>query len=154
MMRLLTVFVLGIATFFLGVWLRGLEFYLFAEKLFSLEPWVFGAIAALSYPFFNYVDGIAKDASAIVAPEKRELVRAAVGRIDTLKREIVSNVLLVFVAFLIIELLVAAVAHLDLRRDLATPACWSLLWISAVAFVNQVRGFKQAVSMRSLILHP
>jgi hypothetical protein len=127
----------------------GVEFQLFTRDLLSLTAWAFGAIAALSYPFFNYTDGIAKDFAPLGEKMLEPNARAVSNALEVLKGEIVRNVLLAFACFVVQTVLLSASDRLGLNADVALGFCFIVMGLSLGTFALQCLGFNKAVELRS-----
>lgn len=152
MKRLFLIAILSVITFFLGIDHFGQSFYKFLDSLFEIFPWFVVLLGALSYPFYNYVDGIGKDIGSIPDALSKEQMAKISHLIDKLKKEIVENVVLALMSYLAVKVLVSCVDFLGLMKIVAYPICLSLLAISIAAFFSQAIGFRTAAEMRGLVM--
>lgn len=152
MKRLFLIAILSVITFFLGVGHFGQSFYEFLDSLFEIFPWFVVLLGALSYPFYNYVDGIGKDIGSIPEALSKEQMGEISRLIDELKKEIIENVVLALMSYLAAKVLISCVDFLGLMKIVAYPICLSLLAVSIAAFFSQAIGFRTAAEMRGLVM--
>lgn len=114
-------------------------------------------IAALSVGFHTFIDGVAKD-----LPDKEKVrdvsaLNVAVEKLGELRREVIDNVILVFVMVVIYALLSSTqevvVSHLEfeLVRWMLISLRFGCFMIIVSAAVVQLRGYRIATDLRNVL---
>ncbi|RAH04158.1 hypothetical protein DJ480_05865 [Pseudomonas sp. Leaf98] len=119
---------------------------------------VLGAMfGALSLAFFNYVEGVMKDVPKKLKVQNFELYSLVVGSLTDLKREVISNVLLV-VVLLLVAFFAGAVGEMDFlyRLSFSSYLIWGMQSVRGACFLSvivvvcvQLAGFVTANSLRA-----
>ncbi|WP_164487519.1 hypothetical protein [Pseudomonas sp. R3-18-08] len=156
MLRLLFVFLTSFSLSYLLLWGTDGE----ASPVFgSINSvlFVLGAMfGALSFAFFNYVEGVMKDIPKKLKFQNLELYSLVVSLLTDLKREVISNVLLV-VVLLLTAFFAGAVAEMDFlhRLNFSSYSTWGIQSVRGACFLSiivvvcvQLGGFVTANSLR------
>ncbi|MEX6665109.1 hypothetical protein [Pseudomonas sp. W2-17] len=157
MLRLLVVFLTSFSLSFLLLWGTDGD----ATPMFgSINSviYVLGAMfGALSLAFFNYIEGIMKDVPKKLKMKNFELYSLVVNALTDLKREVISNVLLV-VVLLVLAFFAGAFGEMEFIQRLSYTSYWTwgvqslrgacLLSVIVVVCV-QLAGFVTANSLRA-----
>ncbi|MDD1010649.1 hypothetical protein M5G27_24550 [Pseudomonas shahriarae] len=159
MCRLVFVFLTSFGFCFLSLWGTAGE----VSPIFNnVNPvlFVLGALfGALSLAFFNYVEGVMKDVPKKLRLENPKAYRVVIETLTNLKREVIINVILVFV-LLVVAYVVGALSEIDFLQDPKFSKFWvwsalsipgACLFSILVAMVVQVAGFVTANQLRAQI---
>jgi hypothetical protein len=159
MLRLVFVFLTSFGLSFLSLWGSAGE----ASPMFSNVNTVLFALGALfgalSFAFFNYVEGILKDVPRKLRLQKPQAYVLVVSALTDLKREVIVNVVLV-VVLIVVAFVVGAVGEMAFAQKLGFSQYWvwgalsirgaCLLSVLVVVLVQLV-GFVTANNLRAEI---
>ncbi|SDT35181.1 hypothetical protein SAMN05216598_5197 [Pseudomonas asplenii] len=159
MLRLFFVFFASLGLSFFLLWgTRGEASSVFSGA--NTVLYVLGALfGAMSFAFFNYVEGVMKDVPKKLKSQRPEKYSLVISTLTDLKREVVLNVVLV-VLLLMISFVVAAIGEMGLMQRLGSTSywVWSALSVRGACFVSilvvmfvQLSGFVIANNLRAEI---
>ncbi|WP_165447619.1 hypothetical protein [Pseudomonas antarctica] len=157
MLRLLFVFSASFSLSYLLLWGTDGE----ASPAFgniNAVLFVLGAMfGALSLAFFSYVEGVMKDVPKKLKVQNFELYSLVISSLTDLKREVISNVLLV-VVLLLVAFFAGAVGEMDFSHRLSylSYLAWVIQSVRGACFLSvivvvcvQLAGFVTANSLRA-----
>lgn len=159
MLRLLFIFFTSFGLCYLLLWGSAGE----ASPMFNnvnAVLYVLGAMfGALSFAFFNYVEGVMKDVPKKLKLQKPQAYAAAVRALTDLKREVINNVFLV-IALLMVVFLIGALGEMAFVLRLESSRFWvwgflslrgSCLLSTLFVIFSQLSGFLTANNLRAQI---
>lgn len=159
MFRLFLVFVVSFGISFLSLWMTdGVISPLFNSVNTVVLP-LSALFGALSFAFFNYVEGVIKDVPKKLKLQKPKAYVVVISTLTDLKREVVVNVILV-VFLLIFSFVVGAIGEMVSIQGWGLSDYWvwgglslrgACLLITLVVIVVQLRGFITANNLRAEI---
>lgn len=159
MYRLATIFVMATLCGYLTLYFTDGAVVPIYNEILSAFLVIAALFATLSFAFFNYIDGISKDLPSKDKVASVEALNKAVETLQALRKEVISNVILVIVLLVLDRTALGLLGYFSTNNfNVSSHILWLLLSfrVSCIActltaaFV-QLRGFLTANELRSIL---